>query len=233
MAELTITDWLAAYYVMVMMSIMIALHVRRMYQERKTRGTITIVKKIILAAFIVEFCSGFTYLIFVANWLPTILPWWDPTSGNVIALNTVTTGFTVAIGLMLVFYLFNLEQLMYTPLYATLALIVYFFVSGGHSELFPYYFNFGAILALVFLWIASFRLRDNYALGLALFYTIDFIQVILKTDIFDGNSIYVIAFELSIYIFGIFYASGFFRPFKHTGPREQTVVEVTSITKVK
>ncbi|HME55690.1 MAG TPA: hypothetical protein VKM55_26015 [Candidatus Lokiarchaeia archaeon] len=232
MTQLTITDFLAAYYVLAVMAIMIALHVRRMYQERAARGTITTVKKLVLVAFVVEFCSGFTYLIFAANWLPAVLPWWDPTSGNIIALNTVTIGFTVSTGLVLVFYLFHFERLMYTPLYAVAAMILFFFVSG-HSDLYPYYVYIGATCALVFLFIASFRLRDNYALGLGFFYLLDFIENIFKMIGFDGNSPIVFVAEICTYAFGIFYATGFFKPFKQAASREQDVVESASIAKVE
>jgi hypothetical protein len=232
MEVLTITDWLSAYWVIIAMSIVIALHAHRMNVEKKQKGNVSMVKKLVLAAFIIEIISGFTYLPFAAGWIPVAQPWWADSFGEGIALNTVTILFTVMVGLILVFYLFNFERLFYTPAYAAAAILLYFLLTG-HSELFQYYVYIGAISALLFIFIAGIHLRDNYALGLAVFYTIDFIQVVLLAVGLNGNSIAVIVAEFSIYAFGIFYATGAFRPFRATAPREKKTVETTTKAEVQ
>lgn len=215
------------------MSIMILLYVRRMINEHKRLGKVTAVKKIVLIAFFIELCSGFMNLIFIANWLPAVPPFYVNSSGDGIALDTITTGLTVTIGISFVFYLFNFERLFYTPFYAMLAIIFYYFVSGGHSELFPYYVYIGGVGALLLLYIASFRLHDNYAIGLAIFYTIAFLEVVLLMLGLDGNSIIVAVAEFCAYAFGIIYATGVFKPFKTAQQREKKMVEVSSTVETK
>ncbi|MBN2153852.1 MAG: hypothetical protein JW839_20510 [Candidatus Lokiarchaeota archaeon] len=184
-----------------------------MVQERNQRGKITVVKKLVLIAFFIEFLSGFANFIFMMDWLPTTSPFYLSSSDEGLAINTLPTALTVTLGLSFVFYIFGIEQLQFAPAYTMAAIIIYYFVSGGHSEIFPFYIYIGGIAALILLYIASIRLKDNYALGLAMFYSFLFLGIVLNLVGVEDESIMVVATSLISYGFGIYYATGLFKPF--------------------
>jgi hypothetical protein len=194
--------------------IMIVAHGRRMIIEKAERGSVSIVKKIILIAFILEFLSGFSNFIFLVDWLPSVPPFRLNSFDDGLGINTIVTGLVVTIGLTLVVYMFNLERIQFTPAYVIAAIILYYFASGGHSELYPYYIYIGGVAGLLFMYLASFRLKDNFALGLSLFYTLTFLKQIVGMMGEGVNIAVPIVLTIIPYIFGLIFVSGHFKPFK-------------------
>jgi hypothetical protein len=122
-------------------------------------------------------------------------------------LNTLIIGIIASLGLTMVATANRWEFLYYTSLFIFGGMILLYIFTGFEALLTPYiYFAGGA--SIVFLYLTGFRVKDNGALALAIFFTIAF-----GTVIFDNPMITpfgVIIYDIFILVFSL----GLFKPFK-------------------
>lgn len=182
----------------------------RIRSDIRTKGGTSKVKFLIMVAFILEIYSGIINLPIIRGGL--IPETFYPSTDEGIGLGSAQTGAVVVLGMVLVFYLFGWERLLYMPIYLYGAIIFYFLISGL-DDIFPVFVYAGGIFALVMLYIASFKMRENNALGLTVFYTISFGDIIISPMMAEG-ALFPYFYSFILYTFGIIYALGLFKPFK-------------------
>jgi hypothetical protein len=233
MADFLLYEIIKDYLMVIIIPIMLASHGRRMFIDKRERGVVTVVKKIVFVAFVIQFMSGFINILFDYGVLPRTAPLYISSSNEGLALNTLTTALTVTVGLYFVFFLFNMERLLYTPFYAMGAIILYLFASGGHSEIYPYYMYIGGIAALVLIFAASFRLRDDYALGLAIFYAFSFLDIIFYMFNLTTSLVPAASLLVATYVFALIFAFGYFKPFEKAKQRKTAAIPVAKPVEVQ
>ena len=122
-------------------------------------------------------------------------------------LNTLIIGIIASLGLTMVATANRWEFLYYTSLFFFGGMILLYLFTGFEGFLTPYiYFAGGA--SIIFLYLTGFRVKDNGALALAIFFTIAF-----GTVIFDNPMVTpfgVISYDIFILVFSF----GLFKPFK-------------------
>lgn len=123
------------------------------------------------------------------------------------SINTLIIGIIASLGLSMVATANRWEFLYYTSLYFYGGMIFLFLLTGFEAFLLPYiYFAGGA--SIIFLYLTGFRVKDNGALALAIFFTLAF-----GTVIFDNpmvTRVGVIIYDVFILVFSL----GYFKPFK-------------------
>jgi len=123
------------------------------------------------------------------------------------SINTLIIGIIASLGLSMVATANRWEFLYYTSLYFYGGMIFLFLLTGFEALLLPYiYFAGGA--SIFFLYLTGFRVKDNGALALAIFFTLAF-----GTVIFDNpmvTRVGVIIYDVFILVFSF----GLFKPFK-------------------
>ena len=107
----------------------------------------------------------------------------------------------------MIFYANRWESLYYSALFFYGGMVILFLLTGFDIWLETYIMIFGAT-SIGFLYLTAFRVKDNGALGLAIFFTIAFGSVILENHWVTQISILV--YSVFIFIFSL----GYFKPFK-------------------
>ena len=110
--------------------------------------------------------------------------------------------------LSMVFYANQWESFYYMPFFFFGALTVLYIFTGFYIFLMPYIY-ITSIIGLTFIYITSFRLKDNGALGIGIFFTLAFMTLFTGDIPPTGNIL-----TLIYCVFGLFFAFGYFRPFK-------------------
>ena len=113
----------------------------------------------------------------------------------------------VSLGLCLVFYANRLESLYYLSLFIFGGMIIFYYLTGFDAWL-EFYIQIAAIISLVFIYFTGFRIKDNGALGLAVFFTLAFSTLIIEMTYVTQILI------LSYNIFVVILSLGYFRVFK-------------------
>jgi hypothetical protein len=201
---------------------------RRALAYKRQTGTIGFLRKLIIVTFMAELLRDLINFGIMMNLIPSA--WMVPGSQVGLGINTVATGLTVTIGLTFTFYLLSWERAYYAPEYIFAAMVAYLFISSGHSEEYPYFVYIGGALALVLFIKATIHIKDNNAMGLAMYFLIGFANMI-TTILFDPATASMLGIIIITgrYAFGLVYAFGLFRPFKEipASPEKLTItVEV-------
>lgn len=123
------------------------------------------------------------------------------------SINTLIIGIIASLGLSMVATANRWEFLYYTSLFFYGGMVFLFLLTGFEAILLPYiYFAGGA--SIFFLYLTGFRVKDNGALALAIFFTLAF-----GTVIFDNPM--VTRFGVIVYdVFILVFSFGLFKPFK-------------------
>ncbi len=129
------------------------------------------------------------------------------TATNTLSLYTLGLSLMVTFALVVVVYVNQWKMLFYLPFIAFLVIIIFYFVSSI-GMIFFYYVLVAALVGLIFLYITGLKLRDNDALGLAVFFTLGLIALIF------ANNLIGLFFNLIYPLFGIYFALGYFTLFK-------------------
>jgi hypothetical protein len=106
-----------------------------------------------------------------------------------------------------VFYANGFETLYYSSAFIFGGMFITFLLTDYAGFLIPYIFT-GGTIAVTFLFVTGFRLKDNGSLGLAIFASLIFPTLISEKTIIGQ------LMSLAYPIFGIILAFGYFKPFK-------------------
>jgi hypothetical protein len=146
---------------------------------------------------------------FVVSYHPESLPWLAEIFGGFEGLNLYTfiIGFIATLGISLIAVANRWEVLYLTSLFFFGGMVILYLLTGYDAMIMPYIYISG-ILSVGFLYMTGFRVKDNGALGLAVFFTLAFVTVIIEEGLI--TRLVVIVYDIFIIIFSL----GFFKPFK-------------------
>jgi hypothetical protein len=79
----------------------------------------------------------------------------------------------ITIGLTLIFYINRVEFLYYAPIFFFTGMYIFYLFTGFDSWL-EDYTTYGGVASIIFLFFTAFRVKDNGALGIAIFFALAF-----------------------------------------------------------
>jgi hypothetical protein len=180
----------------------------KLRREKKSMGHYNPVRLIIFGIF----CSFSVLVIleFMTIFYPTSLPLLTQIFGGFegLSLYTFLIGIIASLRLTLVAFANRWEMLYFFPFFFYGGMLIFFILTSFDLLLMPYIYMAGA-LSIMFLYITGFRIKDNGALALAIFFTLAFGTVALDAIPFI-TCMAVILYDIFILIFVL----GFFKPFK-------------------
>ena len=184
---------------------------RKLLKEKKATGKLNDIRAIIFFIFfsfsnlvILEFLIGTQFYdtttrAFLAGIFGGTL--------DVFNVYSFVIGIIASLGLMMVAVANRWDFLRYTSMFFFGGMILLYTFTGFQAFLAPYiYFAGGA--GIVFLYLTAFRVKDNGALALAIFFTLAFGTVIVDVAMITGFG--VVIYNGVILIFSL----GLFKPFK-------------------
>lgn len=179
---------------------------RKLFKEKSVTGAFNPIKLITFTIFACFSIMSVLELIVQMNWLPFI----NGIFGyNVETLNlySILIGIMVSLGLTLIFYANRWEVLYYSALMFFGGMVLFYYYTGFDAWIQSYIIIAGAC-SLLFMYLTSFRIKDNGAFGLAIFYTLVFSTLLLSMPYV--TQIIILVYNGFILIFSL----GFFKPFK-------------------
>jgi hypothetical protein len=177
---------------------------RKVFKEKRTTGRFNYVRLIVFAIFTCFAVMSVLEYLVELSLFPSEIFGYNITSVN---LYSILIGTMVSLGLCLVFYANRWEVFYFFPLFIFGGMVVFFYLTG-FSAWIEWYIQITAIISLAFMYITSFRIRDNGTLGLAIFFTLAFSTLILDLSIV--NQIIILVYNVFILIISL----GLFKPFK-------------------
>ncbi|TXT58437.1 MAG: membrane protein of unknown function [Promethearchaeota archaeon] len=202
--------------VIVISLLTITLSIKAVKQKKQT-GEWSYIRLILIGAF-VSFCWLTIWeFLFAQTSIDRII------SRDIFGINSqgfsiynIGLAFIITFGLTLVFYGNGWESLYYTPILILFGMLAFHLFTGYSDWLRPYIYG-AAFISLLFLYFTAFRIRDNGSLGLAIMFTLAISVLILPSLL--GSSIPYLGtiLNLASNSFGLFFATGYFKPFKKVG----------------
>ena len=126
--------------------------------------------------------------------------------GGHVPLSYWANGTIVMFGLMLAAYVNRKDSFLFFPVFMQVGAIVFYYITGIFTIEDYYTYVFG-VISIVALYEAGIRVKDNFALGFAIMYTLQFITI------FELNPVFSSVISSVGYLFGVFLAAGVFHPF--------------------
>lgn len=179
---------------------------RKIFKEKRVTGQYNYIRLITFSIFTCfAIMSVLEYLVHI-SWFPFLNEIFGYNT-ETINLYSILIGTMVSLGLTLIFYANRWETFYYASLFFFGGMVIFYYFTGFDAWV-DGYIQIAAIASLVFIYITSFRVRDNGALGLAIFFTLAFSTLIL--DLSFVNQIIIITYNIFIVIFSL----GYFKIFK-------------------
>jgi hypothetical protein len=181
---------------------------RKLLKEKKATGKLNDIRA---STFFIFFSFSFLVLL---EFLIRLQVYSTPLLANLYGGNyksfnifSLVTGLIVSMGITIVTLANRWDFLQFTSLFFYGGMILLYAFTGFDALLEPYiYFAGGG--SMIFLYFTAFRVRDNGALAMAIFFTLAFGTVILDIALITGFG--VIIYNLVILVFSL----GWFKPFK-------------------
>jgi len=134
---------------------------------------------------------------------PVIIVPYDATFG----LYNILVAMMITIGLTLIFYINRVEFLYYTPIFFFIGMYVFYALTGFNGWI-EDYIIIGGAASVLFMFFTGIRVKDNGALGLAIFFALAFSTQFTHVPLVSRIVI------ISYVVFIIFFSLGLFKPFK-------------------
>ncbi len=192
--------------------LMTVIIVIKLWKEYKEIGQMNILRLILLGIFIAFTWSIFWTNLYESTTLRSILD--EEIVGiDVQTINffSVGIGFMVTFSICLITYANQWEKLYYPPIIIFGAILVFCLITSLYI-LYTLYIYITALFGLAFFYITGFRLKDNGTFGLGIFFTLCYLALAFEVENLTLNIISQF-FNLSIFIFGLIFVLGYFRPF--------------------
>ena len=109
-------------------------------------------------------------------------------------------------GLMLAAYVNRKDSFLFFPVFMQVGAIAFYYITGNYA-IEEYFTQVFGVIAIVALYEAGIRVKDNFALGFAIMYTLQFVTV------FELDPVFSSIISSVGYLFGVFLAAGVFHPF--------------------
>lgn len=179
---------------------------RKLFKEKSATGAFNPIKVITFTIFACFSIMSVLEFIVEMNWFPLLNAIFGYNIESV-NLYSILIGTMVSLGLTLIFYANRWEVLYYTALMFFGGMVLFYYYTGFDAWLQGYIYIAGGC-SLLFMYLTSFRIKDNGAIGLAIFYTLVFSTLLLSAP-------YVTQIIILIYNgFILIFSLGFFKPFK-------------------
>jgi len=182
---------------------------RKLSKIKKETGKTNKMSSIIFRIFFV-----FSILVifeFIVNAEGIDVPIIDQMFGSGIAtfnIYSLLIGTIATLGMSLMFFGYRWEALYDLGIYFFGGMYIFYMLTGFDAWLESYIYIAG-VLSIFFLYLTGFRIKDNGALGLAVFFTLAFGTLAVTNPII--TQIIIITYDVFIMIFAL----GYFKPFKH------------------
>lgn len=192
----------------------------KLVREKKSNGKYNPIRSLIFAVF---FCFSLLGIFeFLINLFPLNLglinAWFGGGVDN-FDFYGFLVGSMVTIGVTIIFYAYRWESLYYFMFFVYGGMVIFYLLTGFDAWL-ELYITICGLLSVIFLYFTGFKLKDNGALGLAIFFTIAFATIAID---FGSEFLNHWITQISILIYSIFiliFSLGLFRPFKQ---REEVI----------
>ncbi|TFG03050.1 MAG: hypothetical protein EU542_03425 [Promethearchaeota archaeon] len=180
----------------------------KLFREKKASGKFNIVRSTIFSIFFTfSILVILEFLVNVPVEKPTILVEWFGGLFESLNLYSFLIGVISSLGITLIAVANRWESFYFTSLFFYGGMVILFLFTGFDDLLMIYVYITGGA-SIIFLYLTAFRVRDNGALALAIFFTIAFGSVAI--DIALVTRISVLVYDVIL----IIYSTGFFKPFK-------------------
>jgi len=178
---------------------------RKLLKNKKATGRYNMVRVLIFLTFL-DF-SILTLTEVIANDIfltpPVIIVPYNATFG----LYNILVAMMITIGLTLIFYINRVEFLYYTPIFFFTGMYVFYSLTGFDGWI-EDYITLGGAASVLFMFFTAFRVKDNGALGIAIFFALAFSTQFTHDPLVSRIVI------ISYVVFIIFFSLGLFKPFK-------------------
>ena len=186
----------------------------KLMKEKRQTGKFNPIRTIIFLIFLSFSALGIIeFLVSVPPIELTLLDQWFGGGIDNFDIYGFIIGTMVSLGVTMVFYAYRWESLYYLMGFIYGGMFVFYLVTGYDAWLESYITICGA-LGIIFLYFTAFRVKDNGALGLAIFFTIAFatLAVDFGTEFLNHwvTQISILTYSVFILIFSL----GLFKPFK-------------------
>jgi hypothetical protein len=186
---------------------------RKLLKEKKEYGKYNPIRALIFGVFLSFAVLGVIELIL--EYIPglTLLEEWF--GGGITNFNFYgfLIGTMVTLGVTMIFYAYRLEKAYYSGFFFYGGMVIFYLLTGYDAWL-ENYIIIAGILGVVFLYFTGIRVKDNGALGLAIFFTIAFVTIAIDfgNDFLNHwiTQISIITYNVFILVFSL----GYFRVFK-------------------
>jgi hypothetical protein len=178
---------------------------RKLLKDKKATGRYNMVRLLIFLTFLDFSILALTEVIVKDILLraPAVEVPYNATFG----LYNILVAMMITIGLTLIFYINRIEFLYYTPIFFFTGMYLFYLFTGFDSWL-EDYTTYGGAASIIFLFFTAIRVKDNGALGIAIFFTLAF-STQFSTDALVSRIVII-----SYVAFIIFFSLGLFKPFK-------------------
>jgi hypothetical protein len=192
----------------VTITLMAVVTARKAVQDKQQRGVMNWIRMIVFGVFA---CFAIqSWLGFMNATLNLGLPeFFQTMRDSYLTLGGIAIGGIVTLGIILVTYSNRWESLYFAPAFAYAGLLI-LIVSTGLTGLHQPYIEYGALIGLGFMYLTAFRIKDNSALGIAIFFTLAFSTIVLEIPLIPA------LINLGYLVFGLIFTLGYFRVFKPT-----------------
>ncbi|MBD3195158.1 MAG: hypothetical protein GF317_08895 [Candidatus Lokiarchaeota archaeon] len=202
---------LGRYLAITIFTLMVLILLWRLIKERKETEKINYIRLITLLIFAsIYFSNIWEFLGFETTIVPLEFIGFDAED---FSLYYFGLGLAVSLGILLTAYINQLKRFYFTSLFIFFGLFILFLYTGTSLIFLPYLYICG-ILALISQFYTGYKYRDNGAMGIAIFFAIAFITILLPEEGIIG--LIDALMNLAYLTFGLIFALGYFRPYGQT-----------------
>jgi hypothetical protein len=178
---------------------------RKLLKDKKATGRYNMVRSLIFLTFLDFSILALTEVIVKDILLrpPAIFDPYNATFGTY----NILVAMMITIGLTLISYINRLEFMYYTPIVFFTGMYVFYLFTGFDGWI-EDYITLGGAASIIFLFFTAIRVKDNGALGIAIFFTLAF-STQFSTDPLVSRIVII-----SYVVFIVFFSLGLFKPFK-------------------
>jgi hypothetical protein len=186
----------------------------KLVQEKRQAGKFNPIRMIIFLIFLSFSALGIIeFLVSVPPLELTLLDEWFGGGIDNFDIYGFIIGTMVSLGVTMVFYAYRWESLYYFMGFIYGGMFIFYLLTGYDAWL-ETYITLGGLLGIIFLYFTAFRVKDNGALGLAIFFTIAFATLSIDFGV-DVVNHWVTQISILIYsVFILIFSLGLFKPFK-------------------
>jgi len=178
---------------------------RKLLKDKKETGKYNIIRLLIVITFL-----NFSILVvteYLVRNTPLTTPFMDELFNAEFGIYNTSVGIMVTLGLTLIFYINRWEILHFSAVFFFVGMFLLYLFTGFYAWLEDYTTIAGAA-SILFLFFTAIRMKDNGALGIAIFFTLAFSTQFIHEALL--SRIVIISYVVFIVIFSL----GLFRPFK-------------------